>query len=163
MVPLFFAFAVQTMRMTVGDARQRCALFPGSKLFASVEQKRAGHCCGQAVSLEQFMEAVLRRVTSEVAEVAGGGPTPRICTGRMRSTHVGRISGWMDAHLVLQPILQGGSQAMDECSAWHTQRRWTSRQGPEASPRNGPIQAGVTGAPKLENFQRRLAQAPAKP
>lgn len=37
MVPLFFAFAVQTMRMAVGDARQRCALFPGSKLFASVD------------------------------------------------------------------------------------------------------------------------------
>ena len=37
MVPLFFAFAVQTMRMAVGDARQRCAPFPGSKLFASVD------------------------------------------------------------------------------------------------------------------------------
>jgi hypothetical protein len=37
MVPLFFAFAVQTMRMAVGDARQRCALFPGSTLFASVD------------------------------------------------------------------------------------------------------------------------------
>lgn len=38
MVPLFFAFAVQTMRMAVGDARQRCALFPESKLFASVDR-----------------------------------------------------------------------------------------------------------------------------
>jgi hypothetical protein len=28
---------------------------------------------------------------------------------------------------------------------------------------NGPIQASVTGALKLEDFQRRLAQAPAKP
>ncbi len=64
MVPLFFAFAVQTMRMAVGDARQR--LFPESRFFASVEQKRAG----QAASLEQFTEAVLRRVTSEVARAS---------------------------------------------------------------------------------------------
>ena len=49
--------------MAVGDEWQRCALFPESKFFASVEQKRAG----QAASLEQFTEAVLRRVTSEVA------------------------------------------------------------------------------------------------
>ncbi len=63
MVPLFFGSAVTTMRMAVGDARQRCALFPESRFFASVERKRAN----QAASLEQFTEAVLRRVTSEVA------------------------------------------------------------------------------------------------
>jgi hypothetical protein len=63
MVPLFFGSAVTTMRTAVGDARQRCALFPESRFFASVEQKRVG----QAASLEQFTEAVLRRVTSEVA------------------------------------------------------------------------------------------------
>ncbi len=55
--------AMMALRMAVGDVRQRCALFPESKFFASVEQKRAG----QAASLEQFTEAVLLRVTSEVA------------------------------------------------------------------------------------------------
>jgi hypothetical protein len=65
MVPLFFAFAVQTMLMAIGYARQRCALFPESKFFAAVDQKRAS----QALSLEQFTDAVLRRVTSEVAGV----------------------------------------------------------------------------------------------
>ncbi len=52
--------------MAVGDTRLCCALFPESKFFASVEQKRAS----QAVSLEQLPEAVLQRVTSE-----GPGPT----------------------------------------------------------------------------------------
>ena len=63
MVPLFFGSAVTMMRTAVGDARQRCALFPESRFFASVEQKRVG----QAASLEQFTEAVLQRVSSEVS------------------------------------------------------------------------------------------------
>jgi hypothetical protein len=62
MVPLFFGFAVTTMRTAVGDSRQRCALFPESRFFAFVEQRRVG----QAASLEQFTEAVLQRVSSEV-------------------------------------------------------------------------------------------------
>ncbi len=36
-------------------------------------------------------------------------------------------------------------------------------QEPSHFTSNGLMQAGVTGAPKLEDFQRRLSQAPAKP
>jgi len=63
MVPLFFGIASTTMRAAASDARQRCALFPESRFLSSVEQKRAD----QAASLEQFTEAVLQRVSSEVS------------------------------------------------------------------------------------------------
>ncbi len=54
MVPLFFAFAVQTMRMAVGDARQRCALFPGSKTL------RFGRL-GPSREMDRFKQVSLER------------------------------------------------------------------------------------------------------
>jgi hypothetical protein len=65
MVPLFFGLAATAMRAAVGDSRQRCVLFPESRFFAFVEQRRVG----QAASLEQFTDAVLQRVSSEVEGV----------------------------------------------------------------------------------------------
>ncbi len=69
MVPLFFAFAVQTMRIAAGDARQRCALFPESRFLAAVDQKRAG----QIISLEQF-GAVHGRGAAKGSFGGGRGP-----------------------------------------------------------------------------------------
>ncbi len=281
MVPLFFASAMQTMRMVVGDARQRCALFPESKFFASVEQKRAG----QAASLEQFTEAVLRRVSSEVAgapaharaecavlmwaEFLGGWmPTSfsgQYCEETRRQWmsvrhgipndggHVGRAqrlshdggsaspdggssgggggsgsaaqsnqgrsgatggngtqefrrtipcaidivgdtlgvasrtcastASQMGVTIARRIAQSGGSRPGFRCQAscqmapeipvlgegTRSRSKPQSRRGsrfyrsPLTFVSNGPMQAGVTGAPKLEDFQRRLAQAPAKP
>ena len=76
---------------------------------------------------------------------------------------------WIKAGCPLPGFLPDGTR---DPAAWRGNREpikatiaaWIAFiQEPSHFISNGPMQAGVTGAPKLEDFQRRLAQAPAKP
>ena len=89
MVPLFFAFAVQTMRMAVGDARQRCALFPGSKLFASVDRGLPGKWtdlsrCHRSAQTGGFPAATFAG-TCKAMIAQRRGRVSFCCAGRTRS------------------------------------------------------------------------------
>jgi hypothetical protein len=114
MVPLFFVFAVQTIRMVAGDERQRCALFPESRFFAAVVQKRAG----QIISLDQFTDAVLRRVISEVARVPAFSRAE--CAVLMWTEFLG---GWM-------PTSSSGEYCEDARRQWMSiKQQGTSNDG----------------------------------
>jgi hypothetical protein len=160
------------MRMAAGDALQRCALFPEAKFSAAVDQKRVG----QAISLEQFTDAVLPRVTSEVAWVPAFSRAE--CAVLMWTEFLG---GWMptsfsgqyceDARRQWMSIKQQGTsndgghngraqkRAQDGGSVSPDGGGLTGGSGSGAAARSSPGGsggAGGAGAQPLQEFRRTI-------